>query len=411
MTIRLRITLGFMAIILIANSVLYFITVKHTGRVLIREVQTRVRLDLNSAWGVYNNTLESIDQFIRAIALDKSLAHAMKSRDRVALGRLLDTAQKQCQLDMVSAIGLDGRVLYRTSNPEQSGDDLCQNLIIAKALKVGKSTRGTSIVERACLEMEGKELADRAYFEILPTPAAKPTDKKVETSGMVIGSAVFVRDESGNKVGLLYGGNLLNRRYRIVDSIKNEVFQDLTYQGKDTGTATIFQGDLRISTNVRNRDGTRAIGTRLSSAVYDKVLLRGEVWSDRAFVVNDWYITAYGPIRDVNDDIVGILYVGLLEAPFVRPQKAIVDAFLVTIIITTFVVLGVLFIQTQLILRPITRIIQMSDKVVKGDLSARVGIRPAGEMGNLCRAIDQMADAVEEREKQLKIATSRQLSQ
>jgi two-component system NtrC family sensor kinase len=411
MTIRLRITIGFIAIILVANSVLYFVTVRHTGRVLIHEVQTRVRLDLNSAWTVYNNRVESIDQFLHAISLDSSLAQAMKSRNGAAIGRLLRKAQEQSGIDMLSAIGMDGKVIYRTTNPTQSGDDVTRNLIIAKALKDGKSAGGTTILERSYLEKEGKELADRAYLEILPTPAAMPTDRKVETSGMVTGSAVFVYDEVGRSVGLIYGGNLLNRRYRIVDSIKNEVFQGQTYLGKDIGTATIFQGDLRISTNVRNKDGTRAIGTRVSAAVYDKVLVKGEVWSDRAFVVNDWYITAYSPIRDPNGSIIGILYVGLLEAPFVSPQKAIVDVFLVTIIITTLIVLGVLYLQTQLILRPITRILAMSDKVVKGDLSARVGIRPAGEMGSLCRAIDQMADAVEEREKQLKIATSRQLSQ
>ncbi len=411
MTIRLRLTIGFIAVILVANSVLYFITTKHTSNVLIGEVQTRVRLDLNSAWTVYNNTVESIDQFIRAIALDASLGQAMRSGDRAQLAGLLTRAQQESNIDMLSAIGLDGKAIYRVVNPAQSGDEVTGNPIIGKALSTKESVSGTAILPRSYLEKEGEQLAERAYFEILPTPAAKPTDKKVETSGMVIGSAVVVTDENGRKVGVLFGGNLLNKRYRIVDSIKNEVFQDQTYQGKDIGTATIFQGDLRISTNVTNRDGSRAIGTRVSEAVYDKVLAKGEVWSDRAFVVNNWYITAYAPILDVEDKIIGILYVGLLEAPYVEPQRAILNVFLLSIVITTLIILALLLLQTQLILRPITQIISMSDKVIKGDLSARVGIRPAGEMGNLCRAIDQMADAVEEREKQLKIATSKQLTQ
>jgi len=411
MTIRLRLTIGFIAVILIANSILYFITTKHASSVLIGEVQTRVRLDLNSAWTVYNNTLESIDQFLQAIALDNSIVEAIKVGNREELARLLGAAQGQGKIDMLSAVGLDGRVTYRTSNPSERGDDITGNFIVAKALREQRNTTGTVILPRTCLIKEGKEIADRAYFELIPTPAAKSTDKKVETSGMVIGSAVFVADERGKKVGLLYAGNLLNRRYRIVDSIKNEVFQDQTYRGKDIGTATIFQGDLRISTNVTNRDGARAIGTRVSEAVYDKVLVKGDVWSDRAFVVNNWYITAYAPIRDVENSIIGILYVGLLEAPYVEPQKAIVNVFLISIVATTMIILGILLLQTQLILRPITQIIKMSDKMVKGDLSARVGIRPGGEMGDLCRAIDLMADAVEEREKQLKIATSKQLTQ
>ena len=45
-------------------------------------------------------------------------------------------------------------------------------------------------------------------------------------------------------------------------------------------------------------DGSRAVGTRMSEAVYDEVIRRGGTWSKPAFVVNDWYITAYEPIRD-----------------------------------------------------------------------------------------------------------------
>jgi two-component system NtrC family sensor kinase len=53
----------------------------------------------------------------------------------------------------------------------------------------------------------------------------------------------------------------------------------------------------------------------------------------------------------------------------------------------------------------------MSQKVVEGDLSARVGIRPTGEVGLLCQAIDSMADAVAEREAKLKLATRQQIGQ
>ena len=84
---------------------------------------------------------------------------------------------------------------------------------------------------------------------------------------------------------------------------------------------TIFQGDLRIATNVLAEDGSRAVGTRLSEAVYDEVLDRGGTWAAPAFVVNDWYITAYEPIRDPRQRIIGALYVGLLQAPFERRER------------------------------------------------------------------------------------------
>jgi len=403
--------IGFIAIVLVANSILYFITVRHVSRVFLQEVQTRVRLDLNAAWMVYNNRIESIQEFLTALSLDKAIASATETRNVIQLAKLLDAAHGESHIDMLSLVGLDGKVIYRTTNPSLRGDDVSENILVSKALKEGKSVSGTIMVPREYLERESRELADRAYFKIVPTPAARPSKKKFETRGMVIGSAVFLTDEAGNKVAILYGGNLLNHRYRIVDSIKDVVFQDQTYEGKDIGTATIFQGDLRISTNVRNLDGSRAIGTRLSEAVYNKVLVRGENWTDRAFVVHNWYITAYAPIRDVENRVIGILYVGLLEEPFVHPQRVAVNLFLLVVALMTLLILSFLLILTSVILKPITQIIAMSRKVIKGDLSARVGIRPSGEMGDLCMAIDEMAHAVEEREQQLRIATSRQIGQ
>jgi signal transduction histidine kinase/CheY-like chemotaxis protein len=82
------------------------------------------------------------------------------------------------------------------------------------------------------------------------------------------------------------------------------------------GTVTIFQtvdeGLLRISTSVKRRDGTRAIGTFIpaDSPVYQTVM-RGETFRGRAYVVDAWYITAYRPIRNEGGEIIGVIYVGL----------------------------------------------------------------------------------------------------
>ncbi len=91
------------------------------------------------------------------------------------------------------------------------------------------------------------------------------------------------------------------------------------------GTCTVFQrineaGDmLRVSTNVQKTDGNRAIGTYIPAVNPDgtqnKVLrevMAGRVYSGPAFVVNQWYTTAYEPIRDESSGkIIGVLYVGV----------------------------------------------------------------------------------------------------
>jgi len=104
--------------------------------------------------------------------------------------------------------------------------------------------------------------------------------------------------------------------HKIVDHIQAQV----------GGTATIFQtipqGLLRISTNVRRDDGSRAVGTYIpsDSPVYQTVM-SGETFYGRAFVLNTWYQTAYEPIRDPQGAMIGALYVGQPEA-----SKAILDA-------------------------------------------------------------------------------------
>jgi len=105
------------------------------------------------------------------------------------------------------------------------------------------------------------------------------------------------------------------------------------------GTCTIFQrmndaGDmLRVSTNVEKTDGTRAIGTYIPRTNPDgtanpvvSTVLRGETFRGRAYVVNQWYITAYEPILDQNRKVVGVLYVGVPQESVTSLREAIMAA-------------------------------------------------------------------------------------
>ncbi len=106
---------------------------------------------------------------------------------------------------------------------------------------------------------------------------------------------------------IAFGNHVVNNNFDVVDSIE-----------KDLGSkATVFQkiGDkaVRVSTNVVGPDGKRAIGTEISSAVYDVVIKKGQTYYGNADVVGKKYIVAYEPIRNSEDDIIGILFVGTPE--------------------------------------------------------------------------------------------------
>lgn len=408
MSIRFKLTTVAVAVILVANSLLSFLTLQYLGHVWLQEVQTRVQRNLNSARAAYQKHIELIEASLETAALDHRLAAAAGRNDAAELEQVLRDLHATGRMNFVALLEPTGKVICRATSP-QRGDDLSADPLVARVLAERKPVGGTVLLSRWRLLAEGPDLAERAELEVVPTPAARPTRDQVRSQGMVVAAAVPVVDAQGQMLAILYGGNLLNRRHEIVDAIKREVFPSEVYKGKDLGTVTIFQGDLRISTNVTMDDGSRAVGTRLSEAVCEAVLDRGEKWAAPAFVVNDWYITAYEPIRDPSGRIIGALYVGLLQAPFTHQRNVISAVFLAIVGAATLASLVLLVVANELVLRPIRSVVTMAQKVIGGDLSARVGIRPPGEMGVLCRAVDSMAQAVAERQELLKLATRQQI--
>lgn len=102
-------------------------------------------------------------------------------------------------------------------------------------------------------------------------------------------------------------GGRIQKKYNFVDEI-----QEMT-----GAMVTIFQkiedGYLRISTNVVKENGERAIGTFIpNESEVVKTIEKGMRYSGRAYVVNDWYLTAYEPLK-INGEIKGMLSVGVSE--------------------------------------------------------------------------------------------------
>lgn len=409
MSIRFKLTMAAIAVILIANSLVCFVGVQYAGHVWLKELQNRVRLDLSSARAAYEGHLQQTARFLNGVALDIHLAQAAAADDDQGFRPLLDQALAHGGVDFITLLDARGRVLYRPHNPAKRGDNLAGNPLVNQAIRRRGTSLGTVSLSQQQLRAEGDDIARRAEIELRPTQAARETTETVRTEGLVAAAAVPLLDPQGRLVGVLYGGSLLNGRFDLVDQIRNQVFPADLFNDEQAGRVTIFHGDLRVATNVVADDGRRAVGTRMSREVYDSVIVRGQTWADRAFVVDDWYIAAYEPIREPGGKVIGSLYVGLRQAPFVHRRNVVMAVFLGLVIAATLATLFLLYLVTVLVLKPVDHIVAMARRVVGGDVSARVGVRPPGEMGVLCQAIDQMADAVAEREERLKVATRQQI--
>ena len=139
-----------------------------------------------------------------------------------------------------------------------------------------------------------REIAAKGDTELISSPMLKQTmvNQVTQTSTTI------------EIPRLVIGGTYMNGSHDFVD-----------YFGQIAGvSATIFQlvDDklLRVSTTIKRLDGEREAGTYIpsDSPVY-KSIQQGETFLEKAFVVNDWFLTAYTPLLDWDDKIVGALYV------------------------------------------------------------------------------------------------------
>ncbi len=319
---RNRIALSFVIVALSTGIIIGFIVNSVITHRVIYETQERVKEALNGARWLYTTKISEIDRAIYLTSLRYILRGALEKEKVFLIRGDMKRLIADYGFDFLTLVDKNGTVLLRFHNPALSGDSLMKDPFIREALK-NRGISGTQVLSRPELLKEGELLADRAAFNLIPTPREKPTEELTESSGMVLKSAHPILDANGEVLGALMGGVLLNRNYEMVDRIKSILFKDAKYKGKEIGTATIFLGDLRISTNVIDREGNRAIGTRAMKEVEERVLGKGLPWIQRAFVVDDWYITAYEPIRDIHDKIVGMLYVGILENKYVLKERLI----------------------------------------------------------------------------------------
>jgi len=389
--LRRKLILSFLVVIISGGLVAFFIGTRLEHQTIFSLAQAKVQHDLASAWMVYNEKLNSIRDIIRLNAARETIQKALVEEKRDLLQKYLDFIRREFNFDILSLTDARGRVVFRSRNPESFGDDLSEDPLIKRALRK-EIIEGTQIISRANLLQEGRDLAQRAYFAFIPTPKAAERPQDHEENGMMLKAAAPLLDESGTLLGVLYGGVLLSRNYEIVDRVKGIVYKGEKYKGKDIGTATIFQNDLRIATNVMDIQGNRAVATRVSREVNQAVLQEGRAWVDRAFVVTEWYITAYEPIKDIDDKIIGMLYVGMLEKPYIDIRDRVLQTYLLLAALGTIFLLAFLSFLATTITRPLSVMVMATDKIAQGDLDHRVEIDFQDEIGQLARSFNRMTE-------------------
>ena len=368
-SLKIKILFASFITILIFSIAVLFLGAYIIKNDIIARAQKQVRNDLFIAHSIYYGEIEAIKTAFNLIPLAADLEKAKQ------------------------ILGLE--YLYVV---EQKDMPKVRSEIVRQAFR-GKPTGGIRVIQKEELLEMGLDIYKKSEIEVRPTPKSHANSQLILDKAMAIGYAMPVFDPQGKVQQVIYGGKILNRDFPLVDKIRNLVFEDKFYNNKPLGTVTIFLDDVRIATNVLNNQGQRAIGTVVSDTVYKKVVKEGNSWLDRAFVVTDWYLTGYEPIKNIKGEVIGILYVGVLEKPFKDTEKRIFLGFLTIVGLVAILAVVSSYILAYSISQPVTGMLEATGKISSGDLSFRVktetGIK---ELNHLAEAFNVMARKLKERQ-------------
>ncbi|MCX7591068.1 MAG: hypothetical protein N2255_05510, partial [Kiritimatiellae bacterium] len=224
--LKFKLFRAFAVLVALFSVLSVVVGVRTINQRIVAEAQARVRLNLSSAWAVFNDTVNRIDTVLRLAASKErviEICDGQKWDDPELLARL-DRIRVNFGFDFLDLISPEGRVVLRTRPPHHAGDFRLSDPAVASALQ-GSGRTCVIVMSARELQAEGEGLAERAFFELEPTPHARKDKREAETRGMVIAGAQPVR--KGTQIlGVVYGGVLVNRNVDLVDRIQKVVYKD-----------------------------------------------------------------------------------------------------------------------------------------------------------------------------------------
>ena len=360
--------------------------------VVIDEAQLRVQMELNSAWTAYRDQAVQLQTNLGQISQQPSVRKGTAD---------LEALRSQYGFDFLTLVDIHGNVVAGSGYPASAGNRSQKDILVANAL-AGRTTYGTVLLPPEDLRGKSAGLAGRAHTPLVPTERSIASDRTVENRGMALEAATPILGKNDRTAGALYGGVLLNHRSSLVDDIRTMVFGAERLEYKSAGTVTIFLWDVRIATNVLLADSTSAVGTRVSEEVYRTVLENGQRFRSRAFVVDDWYLSAYDPIRNPAGEIIGMMSVGLPEKKFLDFRSSLEKKFLLIGIIAVLLSIWPAHYCSTRVRRPIMRLVDATRSLSSGKLDTRVNdVRGSKEALELAQAFNAMAESLERHDQQL----------
>lgn len=386
-SIRTVLVAGMLSVALGLAALIGAIGVYSITRSVRSEAQSRVDQDLEIVTASYADQLAHL-----AYSLEVS-SHRVQKHGAAA--EELASIRHELGLTVLNLCAVDGQPTAGSHGDSTRSIPLGRDPVLRKALE-GRPAWGTVRLDAERLHLEGGPALQKAA-------AIEGDGEPVTRSALMWWIAVPLLDEGGRVEALLYGGRLLNFDAELVDRLRDTVFSEAAYEGKPRGTVTLFEGDVRVATNVLSHGGARAIGTRVSDAVRRSVLEQGRKYTGEALVVDTSYLSAYGPLRDPGGTIIGMIYVGLLQAPYDDLRDRLIARFLLpALVVSLLAVWAALYVASRITL-PLRALGHSASRLADGDWEHAHDIPSSYlELESLARAYADMRLAIQKRDQELR---------
>lgn len=182
------------------------------------------------------------------------------------------------------------------------------------------------------------------------------------------------------------GGNNLYTTYSMLDKISHE--EDIQI--------TIFYGDTRIMTTVRDENNKRFVDTKAGEAAINTTLKGGQPYFSPDTVINgEHYYAYYVPLTNQNMSVVGMFFVGVpaknVNDMINEASIFVLGAAAILIVCTCVVVMIIVLNLLKTINSCVKSVVTMESGVL--DVKAETGFFNRGdELGLLAESINNMAE-------------------
>ena len=168
---------------------------------------------------------------------------------------------------------------------------------------------------------------------------------------------------------------------------------------KDEVHMTIFYGDTRYLTTIKDSGGNRIVGTKASDAVIDTVLNQGENYiSEGVDIQGVKYFATYEPLKN-GEEIVGILFIGLEQSKIQEVINGLIVHMVVVGSIIAVVLLAITFVVCLMLVKSIQIVANDLRTLTDGNLNIDCHVKKINkndEIDGLADCTNKLAERLRE---------------